>query len=49
MYKIAIIEEIHEEGIKLLKENPNFEYEIISDVSEKNLINKLPDFDGCSL
>ncbi len=49
MYKIAIIEEIHEEGIKLLKDNPNFEYEIISDVSEKNLIEKLPSFDGCSL
>ena len=49
MYKIAIIEEIHEEGIKLLKNNPNFEYEIISDVSENNLIKKLPDFDGCSL
>ncbi len=49
MYKIAIIEEIHDEGIKLLKENPNFEYEVISDVSESNLINKLPEFDGCSL
>ena len=49
MYKIAIIEEIHEEGIKLLKDNPDFEYEIISDVSENNLIKKLPDFDGCSL
>ena len=49
MYKIAIIEEIHDEGIKLLKDNPNYEYEIISDVSEKNLIEKLPNFDGCSL
>ncbi len=49
MYKIAVIEEIHEDGIKLLKNNPKFEYEIITDVSEKNLIKKLPDFDGCSL
>ncbi len=49
MHKIAVIEEIHEEGLKLLKNNPNFEYEVIKDVSEKNLIEKLPDFDGCSL
>ena len=49
MYKIAIIEAIHEEGIKLLKNNPNFEYEVINDVSEMNLIKKLPDFDGCTL
>ncbi len=49
MYKIAILEAIHEEGIKLLKNKPNFEYEVINDVSEMNLIKKLPDFDGCSL
>ena len=49
MYKIAIIESIHQEGIKLLKENSNFKYEIIENTSEKNLINKLPEFDGCSL
>ena len=49
MYKIAIIEEIHKDGIDLLNKHPNFEYEIISDVSEKNLINKLPQFDACTL
>ncbi len=49
MYKIAIIEEIHSDGIDLLDKNPNYEYEIITDVSEKNLINKLPDFDACTL
>ncbi len=49
MYKIAIIESIHEDGIQLLKDNPNYDYEIIHDVSEKNLIKKLPNFDGCSL
>ena len=26
-----------------------YEYEIIKDVSEKNLIEKLPAFDGCTL
>ena len=49
MYKIAILEAIHEEGIKLLENKPNFEFEVINDVSEMNLIKKLPDFDGCSL
>ena len=49
MYKIAIIEEIHKDGIELLNKHPNFEYELISDVSEKNLINKLPQFDACTL
>ena len=44
MYKIAIIEEIHKDGIDFLNKHPNFEYELISDVSEKNLINKLPQF-----
>ena len=48
-YKIAIIEEIHKDGLKLLDENPNYEYEIITDVSENNLIKKLPKFDACTL
>ena len=49
MYKVAIIEEIHNDGIELLKKNSNFEYEIITDTSEKNLIKKLPEFDACTL
>ena len=48
-YKIAIIEEIHKDGVELLDKHPNFEYELISDVSEKNLIEKLPNFDACTL
>ena len=48
-YKIAIIEEIHKDGIELLDKHPNFEYELISDVSEKNIIEKLPNFDACTL
>ena len=47
--KIAIIEEIHKDGIELLDKHPNFEYELISDVSEKNIIEKLPNFDACTL
>ena len=48
-YKIAIIEEIHRDGLKLLDNHPNYEYELITDVSEKNLKSKLPNFDACTL
>jgi len=49
MYKIGIIQNIHEEGIKILDKNKNFEFEIIDDVSEKNLLKKIHLFDGVSL
>ena len=49
MYKIASIEKIHDDGIDLLKKHKNFEIELITDISEKNLIRKLPDYDGCTL
>jgi D-3-phosphoglycerate dehydrogenase / 2-oxoglutarate reductase len=49
MNKIAIIEEIDKEGLRLFDNNPNFSYEIITDTSEENLIKVLPNFDGCSL
>jgi D-3-phosphoglycerate dehydrogenase / 2-oxoglutarate reductase len=49
MYKIGIVDKLHLDGIKLLEKNPNFEYEIIEDLSKKNLISKLPSFDGITL
>ena len=49
MHKIAIIEKIHQDGINLLKNNPAFEFEIIEDSSEENLIKILPNFDACTL
>ena len=49
MYKIGIIEKIHESGIELLKNSKNFEYEVIEDVSQDNLIKILPRFDGVTL
>ena len=49
MYKIAIIEEFHKSGLELFDKHKGFTYEIINDVSENNLINKLPEFDGCTL
>ena len=48
-YKIAVIEDIHKDGLELLDKNPNYEYELITDVSESNLIKKLPNFDACTL
>ena len=49
MFKIAIVERIDEEGLKLLDKHSNFEYEIIENVSKANLIKKLPKFDGLTL
>ena len=48
-YRIAVIEEIHKDGLELLKNHPDFEYELITNVSEDNLIKRLPDFDACTL
>ena len=49
MKKIAIIEKIHNDGLELLKKNPDYDYELITDISEENLIKKLPEFDACTL
>ena len=49
MYKIGIIEKIHDKGIDLLKNKKNFEYEIIENTSKDNLIKVLPKFDGITL
>ena len=49
MPKVAIVDKIHSDGIKLLEANPKFQYEIIEDLSKKNLISKLPNFDGITL
>ena len=49
MKKIAVIENIHKDGLDIIDKDPDYEYELINDVSEENLINKLPDFDACTL
>jgi len=49
MLKIAIVDKMHQDGINLLKNNPKFECEVIDDLSKKNLISKLPNFDGITL
>jgi D-3-phosphoglycerate dehydrogenase len=48
-YKIAVIEKIHKDGLELFEKNPDYEYELITDTSENNLIKKLPYFDACTL
>ncbi len=49
MKKIVIIENIHKDGLKILDNRPEYEYELINDVSEENLIKRLPSFDACTL
>jgi D-3-phosphoglycerate dehydrogenase len=49
MYKIGIIQKIHEKGLELLDANKNFEYEILDDVSEENLLKKIHLYDAVSL
>jgi len=49
MYKIGILQRIHEEGIKILDSNKNFEFEVIDDLSPSNLLDKINSFDGITL
>ena len=49
MFKIAIVDKMHEDGIKLIKDNSKFDCEIIEDLSKENLLSKLPNFDGITL
>ena len=49
MYKIGIIQKIHDEGLKILDNNKDFEYEILDDVSEENLLKKIHLYDGVTL
>ena len=49
MFKIGIIEQIDKNGIKLLENHPNFNFEIIENVSKENLIKVLPKYDGVTL
>ena len=49
MKKIAVIEKIHKDGLEIINKHSDYEYELISDVSEENLKKKLPNFDACTL
>ena len=49
MKKILVIQPIHEEGINLLKDNSDFEYEVIDNVDTEFLKSKIKDCDGISI
>ena len=49
MKKILVIQPIHEEGINLLKNNSNFEYEVVDNVNTEFLKSKIKDCDGISI
>ena len=49
MYKIGIIQKIHDKGLELLDAHRDFEYEVIDDVSEENLLKKIHLYDGVTL
>ena len=49
MFKIGILQNIHPAGIKLLDNKNNFKFQIIDDLSEQNLIEKIKEFDGITL
>ena len=47
--KILVIQNIHDAGIKLLKENPNYEFEIIEDINSEVIKKKITECDGLSI
>ena len=49
MYKIGVIDTIDKKGLEHLEKHLDFEYEVITDLSQKNLLLKLPEFDGVTL
>ena len=49
MKKILVIQPMHEEGINRLKNNSNFEYEVIDNVDTEFLKSKIKDCDGISI
>ncbi len=49
MFKIGIVERIDESGLKILEKHPNFEFDVIENISKENLIKELPKFDGLTL
>ena len=49
MKKILIVQPIHEKGMELLKNNSNYNYEIVEDLSVENVKQKIVDADAVSL
>ena len=49
MKKILVIQPIHEAGIELLKNNQNYEFEIVENVNPEYLKKKIKDCDGVTI
>ena len=49
MKKILVIQPIHDAGIELLKNNSNYEFEIVENVDPEFLKSKIKDCDGVSI
>ncbi|MDC3126547.1 hydroxyacid dehydrogenase [Candidatus Pelagibacter sp.] len=49
MKKILIIQPIHQEGIKLLQSNSEYEFEVVENIEINFLKNKIKDCDGISI
>ena len=49
MFHIGIVESIHQNAIKIIENNDNYSFEIIEDIEENNLINKLKKCDAIAL
>ena len=47
--KILIIQKVHEKGMELINNHPNFDFEVTDDTSEENLKSKIKDCDGASI
>lgn len=47
--RVVVIQPIHEAGTRLLDERDDVEWEVVTDVSEENLRERLRDADGCTL
>ena len=47
--KILIIQKVHEKGMELIKNHPNFEVDVTDDTSEENLKTKIQNCDGASI
>ena len=47
--KILVVQNIHNDGIQLLKENPNYEFEIIEDANPELIKKKITECDGLSI
>ena len=47
--KILIIQPIHADGIKLLEENSDYEFEIVENTEKEFLKSKIKDCDGISI